>query len=381
MVKDLVKELIEKYKINLAKKYQKQVVFSDKRLSKINGYALSKEQITEINEYYKLHYGESIDCISHLTYTAYSGIFDVKYFPEYLYIPEFEYFMNPYMYYNKTFYDKNVTSILANNLKIYTPLTFFKCIKGLITDSENRILNNRDFINEMSNIGECFVKETTDTGGGSGCFLANFQHGIDIKTGVKVEDFIIKLGNDFVIQDRLKCHNSISKLYPNSVNTFRILTYRWRNTIIAIPAIMRIGQGGNYIDNASKGGMFVSVNENGLLGKTALTESGISFLYHPDTNIKFENYEIPLFEDVRKAAINLHTSIPQVGVVNWDFTIDESGNPVLIEGNMCLGGIWVFQMAHGKGAFGENTSEILEWIKLMKKTPVSKRSGMLYGNY
>ena len=68
-----------------------------------------------------------------------------------------------------------------------------------------------------------------------------------------------------------------------------------------------------------------------------------------------------------------------VGVVNWDFTIDEYGNPVLIEGNMRLGGIWVFQMAHGKGAFGDKTSEILEWVKIMKQSSPSDRKCMLFG--
>ena len=46
---------------------------------------------------------------------------------------------------------------------------------------------------------------------------------------------------------------------------------------------------------------------------------------------------------------------------------------------MRLGGIWVFQMAHGKGAFGDKTSEILEWVKIMKQSSPSDRKCMLFG--
>lgn len=52
------------------------------------------------------------------------------------------------------------------------------------------------------------------------------------------------LGENFVLQERIKCHESIRKIYAGSVNTFRIMTYRWHDSIVSAPVIMRIGRGG-----------------------------------------------------------------------------------------------------------------------------------------
>lgn len=378
-LKDFLKRQIESYDIRLAKKYQRDVIFNSRRLSAMGKFDISKEQKTEIQEYYSLHYGGTIDPISHRTYTFYSGKFDVKYFPELIYIPEFEFYMNPYMFYNKAFYDKNVTSLLANAIGVKTPHVFAKRIKGLWVDEDNTILTKELLCSKLYNIGRVFVKQTTDTGGGNGCSLANFQKGVDVLSGELLTKLLSNWGNDIVIQECLKCHKSLTSLYDKSVNTFRILTYRWKDEIISIPAILRIGQGGGFLDNAHQGGMFVSVDNDGRLGSQALTETCMRYKEHPDTKTQFEGYTIPLFDKVRKAAVRMHSALPMVGVVNWDFTIDEYGNPVLIEGNMRLGGIWVFQMAHGKGAFGDKTSEILEWVKIMKQSSPSDRKCMLFG--
>lgn len=106
---------------------------------------------------------------------------------------------------------------------------------------------------------------------------------------------------------------------------------------------------------------------------------GGRFYQHPDTNVVFNETLIPDFYKVKDAAEKLHSLIPQVGIVNWDFTIDNEGIPVLIEGNMRLGGIWLFQMSHGSAAFGDKTAEVLEWIRKMKSTPINDRSKFFYG--
>ena len=76
----------------------------------------------------------------------------------------------------------------------------------------------------------------------------------------------------------------------------------------------------------------------------------------------------------------MQLAIPQVRIVNWDFTIDQDGEPILIEANMKndvqAGSIWLPQMAHGKGAFGENTAKILQYLRKAKKKPLSKRNSV-----
>ena len=111
------------------------------------------------------------------------------------------------------------------------------------------------------------------------------------------------------------------------------MTYIWKGQIDVVPVVMRIGRNGNYLDNAHAGGMFIALDKDGTLHKHAFTEFREVFLRHPDTHLRFEGYQIPLLPKVVEAAQRMHTAIPQLGVVNWDFTIDEEGNPVLIEAN------------------------------------------------
>lgn len=75
-------------------------------------------------------------------------------------------------------------------------------------------------------------------------------------------------------------------------------------------------------------------------------------------------------DQVIQAAERMHHAIPQIGCVNWDFTVDQEGKAILIEANMSSGSIWLIQMAHGCGAFGEITPDVLRWLRKMKATPI-----------
>lgn len=346
----------------------------------LNDSPLSKAQIARIQEYYKKYYGEKIPLIYHQAYAAYSGKFDIRYFPESLYIPEFERYMNIYPKYNDVFYDKNVISIIAKSAGIKTPKVFLAKVKGGYRDGNNMLVSEIEAIKLISNLGIAFVKKTVDTGGGNDCLLCNFKDGFDTIGKLSVEEIFKRMEDDFVIQEKILCHQSISNIYPKSVNTFRILTYRWKDSIFSIPAIMRIGRGGKYLDNAHQGGIFIAVKDDGVLGEKAMNYNRDEFYFHPDTNIKFDEYKIDLFPQVTEAAKRMHSLIPQIGVANWDFTIDKDGNPLLIEGNMHYGGIWIFQMAHGEGPFGEKTEEILSWMRYVKSLSPTKRNRYRFGN-
>lgn len=118
---------------------------------------------------------------------------------------------------------------------------------------------------------------------------------------------------------------------------------------------------------------------HGTLHKTAFTEFKEEFVEHPDSKLKFEGYRIPLLPNVVDAVKRMHYSLPAIGVINWDMTLDESGQPVLIEANVNGGSIWLFQMAHGCGVFGERTPEILRWLHKMNETKYSDRAQYYFG--
>lgn len=139
--------------------------------------------------------------------------------------------------------------------------------------------------------------------------------------------------------------------------------------------------GGANVDNASSGGVFVAVNDDGILQDRAfLWHGGDVFYSHPDTGVKFGRYKIEEVPLLIKIVSNCHENIPEIGSINWDFTIGKDGQPILIEANINNGGAAeLVQKSHGKALFGNRTAEILRWLKFMRKIPLSKREPYLFG--
>lgn len=125
--------------------------------------------------------------------------------------------------------------------------------------------------------------------------------------------------------------------------------------------------------------MFCAVYDDGTMGDNAVTEFNDQFKEHPDTHLVFSDHRIEHLDKVIDAAKKMHAAIPQIGVVNSDFTINENGQAVLIEANVKNGSIWLPQMAHGVGAFGDKTEDVLRWLRFMKKLKPQERNIFAHG--
>lgn len=340
--------------------------------------SLSDGQKREIDALFLDNYGEKIPYTWHRHYTMYTGNFDVRYFPEMLYIPEFERFMNDGVL-AEALSDKNLLPLIAESIGVRMPASIISRIRGIYHDHDMNVISEGEAIQCLENAGIVFAKPSVDTSSGEKCMRLQLVDGVDQGSGTPLKDILKLLGEDFCVQACVRCHESIRSLYSGSVNTFRIITYIWKEEVIAMPVILRIGRGGAAVDNAHAGGMFIAVSDDGILHRSAFTEFREEYTEHPDTHVVFDGYEIPHFADVISAAKRMHGALSQIGVINWDFTIDESGTPVLIEANTSAGGIWVIEMAHGIGCFRDKTEEILRWLRVMKKTPKSQREKYRYG--
>lgn len=82
---------------------------------------------------------------------------------------------------------------------------------------------------------------------------------------VSPEQYLRSLGDNFIIQERVKQHAEIAKLNPSSLNTFRIVTYRERDNVYILNVTLKIGHKGEVVDNGHAGGYFVGTNEDGTL--------------------------------------------------------------------------------------------------------------------
>lgn len=340
---------------------------------------LSPEQEAAIDRLYLENYGQKIPYTWHKLYTAFTGNFDVNYLPELLYISEFERFENLWPFYCDALCDKNLLPILASAGEVRFPVTVVSRTRGMLRDGQFRPLDSAAACALLENAGELFCKPAVDSSSGRGCFAARLENGVDTLSGMTAEELVERLGSDFVIQKKLICHESIRKIYSGSVNTFRMVTYRWKDDILFFPTVMRMGRAGRCVDNGHAGGIFTAVEEDGRLHSQAFTDQCEKFDRHPDTGTVFEGYQIPLYPKVKAAARRMHELVPQLGVISWDFTLDQDGEPTLIEMNTAGGSLWLQEMAWGRSPFGDNTAEVLRWLRLMKNTKYADRVKYAFG--
>lgn len=361
--------------IAIGRRHEQRGQKDKRRLAISRQYPLSKEQKEKIDDFFHSNYGEKIGYSWHQNYAAHSGKFDYKFFPELLYIPEFETFQNHNTGVVAAFADKNLLPLAAAAANVKMPRTIVSCANGVLRDGDNSVITSEMAKELVMKQGNCFSKPTIDSCSGRGCMRVDNPKSISLSHNtLKISD--MNGGgykNNFVIQELVTCHDSIRELYAGSVNTFRVISYLWKEQIELMPIIIRIGQGGHYLDNAHQGGMFCAVYNDGTMGHHAMTEFNVQYTEHPDTHVRFETHKIAHIDKLIAAAKRMHSVIPQIGVVNWDFTINAEGEPVLIEANTKGGSIWLPQMAHGVGAFGERTAEVLQWLRFMKKLSPNQR--------
>ena len=109
-------------------------------------------------------------------------------------------------------------------------------------------------------------------------------------------------------------------------------------------------------------GIAVGVKEDGTLRKYAFSEFGEKYERHPDSHIVFENYQLIRIPELIEFAKKYHHRVPHMGIIAWDFTVDEEENLIIIETNIACPGIWISQQVNGESFFGENTEKMIRML-------------------
>ena len=142
----------------------------------------------------------------------------------------------------------------------------------------------------------------------------------------------LKDNKQLLLETYVVQHPEISRLFPKSVNTIRMVTMRVNGKTTIAYRVIRIGNGDNVVDNFNHGGMFSVVDENGKITKPAIDKAGNVYETHPVTGTEIMGFQIPRFEEAKALVMKMSEVIPEIGYTGWDICITEKG-PVVIEGN------------------------------------------------
>lgn len=175
-----------------------------------------------------------------------------------------------------------------------------------------------------------------------------FNKYIGTKKGVLCEEIIDQ-------DDRLKA------MHSGSVNTVRATTYLGLDGSVKIVcAYLRTGRGGSVVDNAGAGGIYSAVDgDSGISMTDAVSEDGVRYERHPDTNFVFKGFEIPCWDDLKSVAFEAAKAVPGIRLIGWDMALSKDKGWQIVEGN-CQPQFNVVQVALGHG-IRDQFEKAIEW--------------------
>jgi len=296
-------------------------------------------------------------------YTQKTGDFHENYIPADMYYGHIDPYFNDWALAkhmdNKCFYDQWYFK------DINIPKTIVKRMNGfwITTEEDKTVYISQKQACELISKQDVFAKPATDSVGGKGV--------TKIKKGTSVDEIASILNSvsdkDIVVQEAVEQSEELNKLSASSVNTIRVLSMLNSDGSVKVySTVVRIGINNSIVDNATSGGITCGVNSDGRLKPVAYSVDGKRYDEHPTNGVKFDSVVVPNYEKIISMATTLHKEFPHFRILSWDFAVDKNDEPLLIEVNLCYGGIDFHQINNGP-LFGDDTNKILEEVFASRK--------------
>lgn len=313
--------------------------------------SLTPEQIQQAKDFYAPYY--AIEPIFFHFYYEKTGTFDVRFVPDdvyYCYVdPYFNDWDQAIYVDNKCFYPHMFTGVRQ-------PDTVLMRMNNIWFDCDNNIVSGAEAERIMSCESDLFIKIATESDGGQGVYYYAGPNDLSVFQKVTAE-----VSSDLVIQRGVKQHEELNRMNSSSVNTVRVLSLLEQDGVKIYSSVLRMGVNGNKVDNEASGGRTCGILPDGRLKSVAHDKSGNCYSVHPDSKIPFGTFTVPYYKKVLDVIPTLHKQVPHFRLISWDFSIDQDGEPVLIEANFRYGGVTIHQLNNGP-IFGEDTERILREV-------------------
>ena len=311
---------------------------------------ISPEYKKEIDTYWKPYH--KVDTRYFAWYSSRNGICDPRYIPDDLYYTVIDQYFNNRKY-GWGVNDKNYYSLLFPDVK--QPEIVVRKINNIFYDADYHIIPQSEAIRICISEDAVIIKPANETGGSRGIRFWTQESSKD--------DFVKKVsggGTSLVVQRLIKQHKVLNEIHPDSVNTLRIMTLIIGDEVRHVSTVLRMGVGGNKVDNASAGGITCGVKEDGQLKEIAFNAHGEKFDQHPQ-GYHFSDCIVPGYRDAVAMAKHCHEKMGHFRLVSWDVAIGDRGEPILIEANLRNGECDFHQFNNGP-LFGDLTDQVLKEV-------------------
>ena len=331
--------------IRLSRKKKK---YARKRVKMIGGgyRGTNREYRETVCRYWK-PYGIKPQKFWYDLYCSGQDAYDPRYIPDSVWyrkiLPYFNNLLLRQAYVDKGMYNRLVTGVRK-------PETVVKRIGGYYYDGDGETAITRAEAEALCAKEEHLIfKPSTYTGGGAGLvFFDNEDHAQPVKD--TFDGYI----SGFVAQRIVRQHPDLARINKGSLNTVRVVSFRFNEEVHILSTILRMGGVGARVDNISAGGISCQIKPDGWLVEKAVTRKSVWTDEHP-SGLKFKDIKVPCFEKIIETVKRLHLTLPYFDLIGWDFAVNEDGEPVFIEFNVMPE---QNQISCGP-SFGELTDEVL----------------------
>lgn len=176
-----------------------------------------------------------------------------------------------------------------------------------------------------------FVKKRVDLYKGDGVELVNSRN-LNVSLNQYFEQ--LKSTDLFQLEEKIQQSDIMASLNASSVNTIRCNAFVTRHGVKVPFAFLKVGRAGSFVDNGGKGGILVGIDEKtGVLNTDGRDEYGNRYVTHPDSNIRFQDFRLPDWEDALQLCNEITPKVTGVQAIGWDLAHTAQGW-VIVEGNL-----------------------------------------------
>ena len=331
----------------------------------------------EIQAYWRAHYfGRPVHPLWHIACASISGVKDVRYIPNHEWFEEILPFFNE-LSMRAAYRDKNLSDVFLGGTP--APQTAVKRMHGHYYGADNQPVSSAEVHRRVVGGQRDWIVKPSQTDDGYGIrslTVVGSQMRLNDCT-CTLNDLETQYGCNFIIQEKIVQHPLMAEIHPASVNTIRMVTFRWDSEIQVLMAFARFGNHGRLTDNAGTGGLCCGIDEHGRLNDAAVDAAGKIYHRHPTTGYSFGNrISIPNYADFCELARDLHRQIFHFDIVSWDLAVGCQGEPLFLEVNF-QGVIHVYQFACRRPMFGDLTTNVLEAVREQRRTGAYCKPGRI----
>ena len=312
---------------------------------------LTKEQKNEIVAYWGLQNPIKSDFMTHEIMLNVKGEFDVRYVPEKI----FRLYLDPGLADRKLILawdDKNYFE--RHQPVLPFPHTYVRNVNGWFLDHDYCHISQEEAKQIMVEHLPLIVKPSLVSGEGK-----NLQMVSDAK---EVDEILSTYPKNYLAQEVIAQCDEFNSMNSHSVAAMRVVTAIVNGEAELMSSMLLTNTTDVIACNRNTapgvGVVLIGIDGEGKLADTGYFENAKPIQTLPN-GFTFGGVQVPSYKEAVTSALEAHESMPMLGIIGWDITIDKNNKPIIIEWNLRGIGMYHSQLTTGP-LFGEYSDYFAE---------------------